>query len=45
MNFWKVFRWVSTALFIALILLALLTNGSGSPSSGGDEPPPAPVFR
>ena len=42
MNFWKVFRWVCAALFLAVVLLALLTSGGPIESN---QLPPAPVFR
>ena len=42
MNFWKVFRWGCAVLFLAVVLLALLTSGSPIENN---QTPPAPVFR
>ena len=44
MNFWKAFRWVCAVLFLAVVLLAFLTSGSGGPIDS-NQPPVAPVFR
>ena len=44
MNFWKVFRWGCAVLFLAVVMFAVLTSGSGGPIES-NQPPPAPVFR
>ena len=47
MNFWKLLRWISTALFVLLILLALLSTLSRFEFTTGaaqDAPRPAPLI-
>ena len=47
MKFWKWLARICTALFIAMLVLAWLTNGHGTApdNTQQNEPPPAPVFR
>jgi hypothetical protein len=45
MNFWKAFRWLFATLFIALMLLALVSGGNSNQAPDGNEPSPVPVFR
>jgi hypothetical protein len=47
MNFWKLLRWVSAAIFIVLILLSLVFAHSRFDFSAGnaqDAPRPAPLI-
>lgn len=47
MKFWKLLRWISTALFVVLILLALFTTLSHFAFTTGaaqDAPRPAPLI-
>jgi hypothetical protein len=44
MNFWKLLRWVSAALFIVLIFLSLVFANARFDSQTGDAPRPAPLI-
>ena len=46
MNFWKVLRWISAAIFIVLILIAALDRLHTDISNGAapDAPRPAPII-
>lgn len=46
MNFWKWFRWISTALFIVLLLVCLLLSNLRFDRSDRavDAPRPAPLI-
>jgi len=44
MTFWKVLRWISSIVFVALIFAVWLSSGQSNDSDGTQQLPTAPTY-